>query len=168
MSTFAEPPADDLVVAVRDYADPDVVALVEQVQAEYVRRYGGPDATPVDPAQFAAPHGRFLVGYLGATAVACGGWRALTDGPPGSAIAEVKRMFVVPSARRRGLALRVLAALERSAAAAGRQEIWLETGYAQPEAIALYQREGYRPITPFGHYRDTDGSIHLGKKIAGD
>ena len=47
------------------YADPHVQALVERVQAEYVVRYGGPDQTPVDPAQFAAPDGVFLLARVG-------------------------------------------------------------------------------------------------------
>lgn len=66
--------------------------------------------------------------------------------------AEVKRMYVVPEARRLGLARRILAALEDSAWAAGRTRIVLVTGTEQPEATALYISSGYTPHTKFGHY----------------
>ena len=150
------------------YDHPDVVALVTAVQREYVLRYGGVDATPVDPAEFAAPRGRFVVGYAAGAPVACGGWRARDAGPAGDGAAapadpddgplragdaEVKRMFVRPDQRGRGHARSVLAALERSAVDAGRRRAVLETGTRQPEAIALYTSCGYTPIAPFGLYR---------------
>lgn len=150
------------------YDHPDVAVLVAAVQREYVLRYGGDDATPVDPAEFAPPRGRFVVGYVAAEPVVCGGWRARDaertgdggpsgagagDGPLRNGDAEVKRMFVVPGQRGRGFARAVLAELERSAAAAGRRRVVLETGTRQPEAIALYTSAGYVPIASFGVYR---------------
>ncbi len=163
MNTSAEPPAEppaELVVQRRRYTDPDVVELVEAVQAEYVVRYGGPDETPMDPAQFDPPAGMFVVGLLGTAPVACGGWRAY-----GEDAVELKRMFVAASARRRGYAARILAELEDLARAAGRVRVVLETGTAQPEAIALYQRLGYQAVEPFGHYRCAPQSVHLGKTL---
>jgi GNAT superfamily N-acetyltransferase len=141
------------------YDDPDASKLISEVQQEYVVRYGGPDGTPIDAAQFTPPAGLFLVGYTGGEPVACGGWR--THGTD----AEIKRMYVTPAARHRGLARQLLAELERTAAAAGHRRIILETGFAQPEAIALYRSSGYAPIAPFGHYADTSGSVHLGKEL---
>ncbi|NSC22207.1 GNAT family N-acetyltransferase [Streptomyces albus subsp. chlorinus] len=68
--------------------------------------------------------------------------------------AELKRMFVVPEARGRGLARRILAMLEDDARAAGRTRMVLETGVHQPEAIALYTSSGYVPAPEkFGLYR---------------
>jgi GNAT superfamily N-acetyltransferase len=141
------------------YGDPDASKLVSEVQQEYVVRYGGPDGTPVDPAEFTPPSGLFLVGYLDEVPVACGGWRSH------GADAEIKRMYVAPAARHRGLARQLLAELERTAAAAGHHRIILESGSAQPEAIALYRSSGYTPIAPFGHYADARGAIHLGKPL---
>jgi GNAT superfamily N-acetyltransferase len=63
-------------------------------------------------------------------------------------------MYVAPRARRRGLARVTLAHLEETARAAGAQAIVLETGLAQPEAIALYESSGYVAIPSFGFYRD--------------
>jgi GNAT superfamily N-acetyltransferase len=153
---------------VTPYDDPDAVKLTDEVQQEYVVRYGDQDASPVDPAQFALPHGLFLVGYADGVPVACGGWRA-HDEPrygllPGDA--EIKRMYVVKSARGKGFARAVLAELERTAAEAGRRRMVLETGLKQPEAIALYRSSGYAEITKFGHYREDELSVSLGKELS--
>lgn len=136
---------------------PDAVALNARVQREYARRYGDEgDITPLEPAMFAPPRGLYLIAYDdGGTPVATGGWRAQERNEEGYADgdAEIKRMYVVPEARRRGLSRLVLAALEEDARAAGRVRMCLETGTKQPEAIALYTSSGYEPCTPFGLYR---------------
>lgn len=146
---------------------PDVVRLTEEVQAEYVVRYGGPDATPMDPSSFEPPHGALLVGYVAGRPVAMGGWRRRPDVVAfgrGRA-AEVKRMFVAAAARRRGLGRLVLAGLEDSARAAGSDLMVLETGLAQPEAIGLYESAGYLPVPSFGYYRDSDQNRCFGKPL---
>jgi ribosomal protein S18 acetylase RimI-like enzyme len=140
----------------RAYDHPDVALLVAAVQREYVNRYGGEDATPVDPAEFAPPRGFFTVGYVAGGPVVCGGWRArdaVAGQPLRDGDAEIKRMFVQVTHRGRGYARAVLAELEATAAAAGRRRAVLETGVHQPEAIALYASAGYRPTAPFGVYR---------------
>ncbi|WP_442876179.1 GNAT family N-acetyltransferase [Amycolatopsis sp. NBC_01480] len=139
-----------------------------EVQLEYVKRYGSEDATPMDPAQFAPPRGLFLVGYVGEVPVATGAWRAHDE--PASTLragdAELKRMYVVESARGRGYARVMLAELERTAAAAGRLRAVLETGTEQPEAIALYGSSGYVEIPGFGLYKDEAESRYFGKDLA--
>jgi GNAT superfamily N-acetyltransferase len=150
------------------YDHPDAVKLISCVQQVYVERYGDEDITPVDPAEFAAPHGYFVVGYLDGVPVACGGWRAHDDTPEPPLVAgdaEIKRMYVADFARGRGLARQVLADLERSATAAGRTRLVLETGTRQPEAIALYQSSGYERIPNFGTYRDHPDSLCFGKVL---
>jgi GNAT superfamily N-acetyltransferase len=148
---------------------PDAVRLIGQVQAVYRERYGGEDETPLDPAEFAAPGGYFVVGYLGAVAIACGGWRAREASPDDPALragdAEIKRMFVADRYRGRGYARAVLADLERAAAAAGRRRAVLETGDRQPEAVALYLSVGYTPIATFGRYRRELGSRCFAKEL---
>jgi GNAT superfamily N-acetyltransferase len=149
-----------------DYGHPDAVLLIEEVQREYVRRYGGRDRTPTDPGEFAPPSGLFVVGYLDAVPVACGGWRAQDTPPefrPGDA--EIKRMYVTPLARGQGLARALLAELERTALGAGRRRMVLETGIAQPEAIALYESSGYTAIPKFGVYRNAAGCRCYGKSL---
>lgn len=149
------------------YAHPDAVRMVAEVQAEYVVRYGGEDRSPVDPLTFLPPHGIFLVGYEDDEPVATGAWRR-SDVPVQGArtTAEVKRMYVAPVARGRGRARAVLAELERTAREHGVEGMVLETGVAQPEAIALYESSGYVPVPPYGYYRDSPLSRCFGKLLA--
>lgn len=138
------------------YDHPDAVALVARVQRVYVERYGEEDATPVASDEFAPPLGRFLVGYRDGEPVVCGGWRSheSVDGPGfADGDAELKRMYVVPSARGVGHARAMLAELESRARAAGRRRMVLETGTRQPEAIELYTSSGYERVDNFGTYR---------------
>ena len=80
--------------------------------------------------------------------------------------AEIKRMYVAPAWRGRGLSRVLLAAIEADAAAAGIGEIVLNTGPEQPEAIALYLSSGYTDVAGFGHYADLPGALFYGKSIA--
>jgi ribosomal protein S18 acetylase RimI-like enzyme len=149
------------------FTDPDALLLVAEVQAEYVTRYGGPDATPLDPTMFDPPTGAFFVGYLDDVPLAMGGWRLRPDVPRlgGRLSAEIKRMYVAPLGRRRGLARAVLAHLEETARAAGADVMVLETGTAQPEAVALYESSGYEPIERFGHYAWSPKNLCYGKRL---
>ncbi|MBP0448873.1 MULTISPECIES: GNAT family N-acetyltransferase [unclassified Kitasatospora] len=160
---------DTIEIRVTGYAHPDAQRLSAEVQEEYVRRYGDGDLTVLHPDDFEPPAGLFLIAYLADEPVACGGWRAKQAGPDDvrDGDAELKRMFVVPAARGRGLARAVLRRLEQTAAEAGRTRFILETGTEQPEAVALYGSEGYQPIRKFGIYRDHPQSICLGKDFGG-
>jgi GNAT superfamily N-acetyltransferase len=142
------------------YADPVAQHLVERVQQEYVVRYGGRDAAVVVPAEFSPPLGLFLVAEVDGSPAGCGGWRAYGDG-----VAELKRMYVAPSFRRRGIAAVLLAELERSAAAAGHRHLLLNSGDRQPEALALYARSGYATVAGYGPYADAPGAVFLGKDL---
>jgi GNAT superfamily N-acetyltransferase len=153
--------AVSLVVEPARLDDPAARELIELVQGEYVVRYGGRDEAPIDVAEFLPPKGLFLVARLDGMPAACGGWRALGDGR-----AEIKRMFTASAYRNRGLARAVLAELERTAAAAGIEEIVLETGSVQPEAIALYESSGYRPVEGFGFYAGRPLSRSFAKRVA--
>lgn len=135
--------------------------LIADVQREYVHRYGSEDITPVDPEEFTPPGGAFLVACLAGAPVGCGGWRCHDD-----TVAELKRMYVAPAVRGRGLSRHILAALEVSARAAGFSRLILETGSKQPEAIGLYRSAGYTPIPNFGVYRDAPGCVCFGKGLA--
>jgi GNAT superfamily N-acetyltransferase len=150
------------------YDDPDVVALTDEVQAEYSVLYGGADASHVDPAQFEPPAGHFLIGYVDGRPVAMGGWRLLTAGEsaPGRRPAELKRMYVVPKERGLGLSRVVLAELESSARRAGVDWLVLESGQAQPAALSLYRSSGYVEVQGrFGHYFGSPLAVHLGKPL---
>ncbi|MEU2783125.1 GNAT family N-acetyltransferase [Streptomyces sp. NPDC007110] len=148
---------------------PDAVKLNDQVQAEYAVRYGDDgDATPLAAADFAPPRGLYLIAYdaLGVP-VASGGWRSQDENGEGNqdGDAELKRMYVVEDMRGRGIARRVLAALEDDARAAGRRRMVLETGAKQPEAVALYTSSGYEPCGKFGYYRFHELSLCYAKTL---
>lgn len=134
------------------YEDPAVRKLVAEALAELSGRYGGSgDDTPVAPDDFDPPGGRFLVAERDGELVGCAGWRRHGDD------AELKRMFTLASARGRGVARRLLAAIEDSARAAGCRRVIMETGDRQPEAIAFYSAAGYHRIEDFGYYAGNEG-----------
>ncbi|MFD8963110.1 GNAT family N-acetyltransferase, partial [Streptomyces anulatus] len=136
-----------MLIQTRPFDHPDAVKLNDQVQLEYDERYGdGGDLTPLDPSMFLPPRGLYLLAYDEQDRpVATGGWRTQDRNAEGywDGDAEIKRMFVIPEGRGKGLARRMLAALEEDARAAGRLRMVLETGDQQPEAIALYESSGY-------------------------
>ncbi|MFF3911165.1 GNAT family N-acetyltransferase [Streptomyces sp. NPDC001848] len=148
---------------------PDAVKLNDLVQAEYHVRYGdGGDATYLDPAMFVPPSGLYLIAYDEQDRpVATGGWRSQERNDEGYADgdAELKRMFVMEEMRGRGLARRILAALEEDARAAGRTRMVLEAGTKQPEAVALYTSSGYEPCAKFGYYRFHEESLCFAKAL---
>jgi GNAT superfamily N-acetyltransferase len=127
------PPASDLVAAMIA----EMAPLYGPIDAPHL-----PSATPAD---FAPPRGRFLVGFDDAGApLCCGGVKGLD-----AAVAEVKRMYVVPDARGRGLAKVLLAALEEAARDLAYTVARLDTGPRQPHAQRMYEAAGYRPIGNF-------------------
>jgi GNAT superfamily N-acetyltransferase len=158
-----------MIIRAVAFDHPDAVKLNDQVQAEYHVRYGdGGDATPLDPSDFEPPGGLYLLAYdQDGVPVASGGWRAQDENGEGNADgdAELKRMYVVEEMRGRGLARRILAALEEDARAAGRLRMVLETGTKQPEAVALYTSSGYEPCGKFGYYRFHEESLCYAKAL---
>ena len=154
----------------RPYGHPDVVALTDEVKAHYRELYGGPgDISIMEVPEFESPSGHFVMGYLEGKAVAMGGWRRLGDraGLPSPNAAEIKRMYVAPGARGRGLSRIVLAELETSARAAGLDWLVLETGHPQQSALGLYRSSGYVEVdgTAYGHYLGEPDVVHLGRSL---
>jgi GNAT superfamily N-acetyltransferase len=150
----------DIEIRVARFDDPDVQKLVADALADLAVRYGGSgDDTPVSPADFEPPAGVFLVAVQDGELIGCGGWRSHGED------AELKRMYTAPAARGRGVARRVLTAVEDSARAHGRRRLILETGDRQPEAIGLYTRSGYALIDDFGYYRDEPGVLSFGRDL---
>jgi GNAT superfamily N-acetyltransferase len=104
----------------------------------------GPSMPKAGPAELSAPAGAFLVGFLDGRAVCCGGVKRLPDGA-----CEIKKMYVVPEARRQGVARRLLVALEDEARRLGYTTVRLDTGPRQTHAKALYASEGYVEVADF-------------------
>jgi GNAT superfamily N-acetyltransferase len=130
------------------YDDPAAEQLVAAMGEELTRRYGDGGLSPAAAHEFGSP-GLFLVADLAGRPVGCAGLRPGEDG-----IAEVKRMYVEPDVRGRGVARALLRALVAHAREVGLSRLRLETGTEQPEAVALYESEGWSPTAPFGHYAD--------------
>jgi GNAT superfamily N-acetyltransferase len=165
MSTSAEAVLRDGGIArlrAVPYDDPVAQELIGRVQQEYVQRYGGPDGAVVSPGEFLPPTGVFLVAEVDGVPAGCAAWRLLGDGR-----AEMKRVYVEPAFRRRGLAQVLVDALEADAARAGVRSLELNSGPEQPEALALYAALGYTPVPGFGVYADHPGAVFLGKDLTG-
>jgi GNAT superfamily N-acetyltransferase len=122
--------------------------LVRELSAEIARRYsdmGDDGSGSFTPNDVLVARSAFVVARLDGQPVGCGALR-----PMDAATAEIKRMFVAANARRRGVGRAILAELERLAAEHGYRTLRLETGNRQPEAVALYERHGFRRIPAFG------------------
>jgi GNAT superfamily N-acetyltransferase len=157
----AHPPRVRLTPVAWD--DRDLQRLAVAQQAELRARYDGASEPGIPPS--AADLSLVLLARDDADAVlGCGALRQL-----GPDTAELKRLYVVPAARGRGVSKVVLAALEDAARERGWTTLRLETGPRQPEAIALYSGAGYRSIGAFGAYagdRDATGSLFFERVLA--
>ena len=148
-------------------ADPlseEALHLLGEMRAEALRRYGDVIglAAPAPTNVPLAPRSVFFLARLNAAAVGCAALR-----PMGEKIAEVRRMYVVSSARRRGIGRLLLAAVERAASRFGYHALWLETGNRQPEAIALYESCGFHRIAPYGAHVGDPLSLCFEKDLPG-
>jgi len=141
---------------------PEVQALVTAQQAEMRGLYEGEaDIGPArEAAMFVEPDGVFLVVRDGERAVACGGVARFDD-----ARGELKRMYVLPEARGRGLGRRVLAELEAEARRLGYRALVLETGDRQEAALGLYVSAGYERIPCYPPYDSRELSICFEKTL---
>lgn len=151
-----------VIVEARDWDDAEGAALRAAQRAELDARYGTDDHEP-GPAPSAADIDRFLVATVDGRAVGCGALRRLD-----AVSAEVKRMYVDPRWRGRGVSTAILRALEAAAVQRGWTTIRLETGPAQPEAMRFYQREGYREIPLFGAYVGSRLSVCYEKVLSAE
>ena len=97
------------------------------------------------------PHGTFLVAWSDTMPVGCVSLRPHTPG-----LAEVKRLWVAPAARGRGLARRLMTTIEHHARTLRYTGLILDTNAALTEAIALYRKTGWTPIPPYSGFPSTD------------
>jgi len=139
--------------------------LIAALNAELTGAYPEPGATHfgLEPEEVTGGRGAFLIVYQAGIAVACGAVRRLDAGT-----AELKRMYVAPAGRGRGLGRRLVAALEAEARALDVRRLVLETGIRQTAALALYRATGFQPIPLYGEYLlSPETSICLGKELLG-
>jgi GNAT superfamily N-acetyltransferase len=147
-------------------ADPrgeEATRLLQAMHAEALSRYGDlieVSAPPPGNDPFVL-RSAFLIARLDGQAIGCATLR-----PMDPETAEVRRVYVTPAARRRGVARSLLAELERRAVEFGYSILRLETGNRQPEAIALYESCGFRRISPYGSHVGDLLSICFEKTVA--
>jgi len=139
---------------------PDVVPMIEALDALMTSLYPAESNHFLDIAALSEPSVTFLVVRAGDEAVGCG---AILSDPRGWG--EVKRMYVRPDQRGRGIGKRVLAELEAVARDASQRLLRLETGIHNAEAIALYRRAGFTERSAFGDYAPDPLSVFMEKRV---
>lgn len=142
-----------------DSNNKDFISLVKLLDTDLAERDGEDHPfyaqfNKIDKIKYVA------VAYKNDKPVSCGAIKEYS-----SNTMEVKRMFTLPESRGKGIATRVLIELEKWTKELGYKNCILETGKKQPEAIALYKKNGYNLIPNFGQYAGVDNSICFKKEI---
>jgi len=146
VTTIAQEPPDQ----------PEIHAFFAASEAYMSALYPAESNHFIDMSTLAKPNVRFFVARRGTVAIGCGA----IVGTPGNG-GEIKRMWIDPSIRRAGVGRLLLAALIAHARAEGLRLLRLETGIAQPEAIALYRAAGFADCPPFGDYKPDPLSLFM-------
>ncbi|WP_337062230.1 GNAT family N-acetyltransferase [Kineococcus sp. G2] len=154
------PESAGVAVVPAERGDARLEALLTEAVDELLRRY--PSGSREE--YHLAPDARFLLGLLDGEPAGC---IAQADADPAEfpGGVDMKRVFVRAGARGRGVAKRLVGAFEDLARERGARRVRLETGTAQPEAIALYTALGYERIAPFGQWADSPLCLCFGKEL---
>ncbi len=148
-------------VAIESPDQPEVIALIAELDAYQDTLYPAEARYALDLTSLKKPNVVFVVARDSKnTAIGCGA--VVVNEHHG----ELKRMYVRQENRGQGVAQKVLKGLEASAAKMGCQELLLETGPYQSEALAFYKKQGYMRRGPFGTYPDHPLSVFMGKGLA--
>ncbi len=154
----------DPVVEIIAVTTPDdgILKMVERLDA-YMKEMYPPESTHLTPPEeLSSGANRFFAVRVDGRLVGCGGIRVA-----GRDYAEIKRIYVDPSARGLGLAKALLNRLESESRSLGLLEMKLETGNLQPEAIGLFERCGYTQCPVFGNYPKNDPYSYFMRKSLG-
>jgi putative acetyltransferase len=143
-----------------DPASPENARLLHQLD-EYLTALYPPESNHIlTVEELRQPNVTFLTARLEVTIIGCGAY-VNHDG----AYAEIKRMFVLPRFRGLRVGQRILGELESLARASGLRVARLETGVAQPEALHLYEKAGYRKCGTFGSYPEDPLCVFMEKQL---
>jgi putative acetyltransferase len=153
---------DRVTIEAEAFESPDARRLIAALDAHLASRYPpeqrfGPN---LKPAQIAPGLGTFVIARAEGRAIGCGALRLLDE-----RTAEVKRMYVEPKLRGRGVAKQILDQLELVAATLGARKLVLETGVYQEEAIGLYVRAGFKRVDCWGEYATATTSVCYEKQL---
>ncbi|XOK64416.1 GNAT family N-acetyltransferase [Paenibacillus elgii] len=151
---------ETLTIHVVEPNNEDLIALIAKLDDYLYSLYPADEVFGVDLEGAEVNEMVFVLAYWDGMAAGCGAYRPLD-----AQAAELKRIFVDPSFRNKGIASSILSFLEQEAMRAGFTSLLLETGPMQPESIALYKKFGFIDIAPFGEYADCPSSICMEKKL---
>ena len=149
-----------MIKTIRTNSDnPDFIQLVKHLDAELAERDGKDHSfyaqfNKIDKIKYV------VIAYEDDEPVACG---AIKEYAPG--IVEIKRMYTAPESRGKGIASKVLRGLETWASELSYQKCILETGKKQPEAIRLYEKNGYKMTLNYGQYAGIENSLCFEKHL---
>jgi putative acetyltransferase len=146
-------------IRLTDGADQDFIMLVAQLDEDLSSRYGEMQKQ-YTPLNSLAAIKDAAVAYLDGAPVACGAFKAVSEDT-----VEIKRVFVKPEFRNRGLAGKILKTLENAAKNRGYMYAVLETGVKQHEAIGLYKKSGYAITDKYGPYVGNENSVCMKKAL---
>ena len=151
----------DPVIEIIPVTAPDdgILEMVEKLDALMNGLYPPESTHLTPPEELSAGANRFFAAKVDGKLMGCGGFRVV-----GRDYAEIKRIFVNPSARGLGLAKALLNRLESESRLLGVLEMKLETGIFQPEAIGLFERCGYTQCPVFGDYPKNDPYSYFMRK----
>jgi len=140
-----------------DWLSAEAQLLIQELDQYLAMQYWDyePDLYGVNAAELADPRSGFWLAYWEAQAVGCVAVRPLSE-----TTAELKRLYVQPAFRQRGLGQQLLQTAEAAAIAWGYTHLCLETGEAQPESMRLYSRAGFRAVPCFGKYIDPESRCY--------
>ncbi|MFE0015237.1 GNAT family N-acetyltransferase [Mesorhizobium sp. NPDC059054] len=147
-------------IALEDPAKPEIIALLEDGERYGASLYPAESNHFLSIDELRADNVRFAVARDADGVAVATGALALNE-----SWAELKRMWVVPTVRGRGLSKALLNELEDRAREAGITWLRLETGIANHEALGLYERTGFVRIGPFGDYRPDPLSVFMEKRL---
>jgi len=138
----------DFVISDEPITSSGALSVFHAAIDELDRRYGGSDeGLLLKPDELAAPRGIFLVARLDDHPIGGVGVRPIGD--RASNIGEIKRLWVRPDQRQHGVGSQLMSVIEERAKSIGYHQLYLETGYAQPEALALYETTGWNRVEEF-------------------
>jgi len=151
---------ENLVIRQADPASPDCRAMIEALDGLQESLYPVEENYLDSVDELQKSNCYFLAACRGHQIVGCGALKIV-----GGMYSELKRMYVAVDQRQLGVGQRLLAALEAHAAKCGMRLVRLETGVSQPEALALYRRNGYKEIEAFGEYSHSASSVFMEKRL---
>ena len=144
------------------FGGPVTQPMADAQQAELTERHHGSPGSGAmpSPEYFQPPDGTFLVAFEDGQPIGCGGVGRLAE-----TVGELRRMYVLPAHRGKGLGRALLVALENAARDLGYTAMRLETGNEAPEALGLYTSSGYEPVPCWGPFADDPKSLCFEKPL---